>query len=126
MARSTLKALLLRSVRFVNQMSAWFERSSQSREELALEKEKDQNQVVLVPAKVLDCIEVTDLRGNGSRHLLTRRVFFRLLDANFRDIQQRHAPAALRQPNRVTAHSSSDIQRVPGASGEEVIVRAQQ
>src|SRR5947209_6812849 len=84
MAGSTTETLLLCGVRLVNQMSAGLESGSQSREEFALKKEKDQHQVVLFVAKVLRCIEIADLGRDGSRRQRLPGVFFRLLDADFR------------------------------------------
>src|SRR5690348_2573983 len=92
-AGSASKTLLLRGVCLVDQMSTWFDRSRQSREELTLQKEKDDVQVVFLPAKVLHGIQVMDFRRDGRSRSCPLRIFLSLIDADLRYIQQMHAPA---------------------------------
>src|SRR3954447_1604264 len=98
MAGPTSKVLLLCGVCLVKQMSAGLERCRHSREESALQKEKDQNQIVLFSTKVHD-VQIADFKKNRCCRPCTLRISLGLFDANFRNIQQRHAPAALRQPD---------------------------
>ena len=58
------EALLLRRVCLVNENSAGFERCDQGREEFALQKEKNNNQIVLLPAEVLLRIQISELSGD--------------------------------------------------------------
>src|ERR1044071_10184219 len=52
--------LLLRGVCLINQKPARLDGRSQGREELALQKEKDKNQIVLLPSEVLLCIQISN------------------------------------------------------------------
>src|SRR5580765_3071738 len=63
-AGSPIKTLLLRGVGLVDQMSAWLDGRGQNREEFALQKEKDHNQIVLFPANVLHGIQIANLSCN--------------------------------------------------------------
>src|SRR5690349_13843304 len=127
MTRSSWKIFLLGRIGFINQGSAGLNRAEQSREEFALQKEEDNDQIVLFPAKLVHGIQIANVSGNGTRHSCPLRILLSLPNADFGNIEQLHAPAALRQPDRMTAYTSCDIQGKPGSCAKkELLVSAHQ
>src|SRR6185312_4656054 len=99
MAGSTSKVLLLGRVGLINQEAAGFKRCRHSREEIALQKEKDHDQIVLLTSEILHDMQIANFERNRCCRPCTLCIRLGLLDSNVRNIQQFDAPAALSEPD---------------------------
>ena len=79
----------------------------------------------MLPAEILHRIQIADSAGELKTLSLAASHSPRLLNADFGNIQQLHAPAALRQPDGMTSDSAGDIQRNSRwSAGKKLIVSA--